>query len=264
MMKIRKYVGDLCLITGENHRGNCPVCGGRNTFTATNDNGVVKYNCYKNTCTIGGFIHTDLTAAEIMMLMRQTAEQKRHREKETMEIPQYVVKPMPTHVKFNRFVRRWGLAIDNLLYDVKDERVVFPIHHKGRMVDAIGRAVGNTQHPKWYRYTGKADYYTIGTGSVLFIVEDVVSAIVAYQEFPHITSMAILGTQLTDKHMEKIGEYDRVVIALDPDAIDKTIKYRSEIQAWTGLRTMAYMLNDDVKYIVEDDMEKLEGMLRND
>jgi hypothetical protein len=113
MMKIRKYVGDLCLITGENHRGNCPVCGGRNTFTATNDNGVVKYNCYKNTCTIGGFIHTDLTAAEIMMLMRQTAEQKRHREKETMEIPQYVVKPMPTHVKFNRFVRRWGLAIDN-------------------------------------------------------------------------------------------------------------------------------------------------------
>ena len=76
--------------------------------------------------------------------------------------------------------------------------------------------------------------------------------------------MAILGTQLTDKHMEKIGEYDRVVIALDPDAIDKTIKYRSEIQAWTGLRTMAYMLNDDVKYRVEDDMEKLEGMLRND
>ena len=92
------------------------------------------------------------------------------------------------------------------MYDVKDERVVFPIKHDGRIIDAVGRAVGKKQHPKWYRYTGEADYYTTGNGKILLIVEDVVSAIIATQELPYITAMAILGTSLSPKHMEKIQE----------------------------------------------------------
>ena len=58
-----------------------------------------------------------------------------------MEIPPYVVSPKAQHTKHQRFVRRWGLAIADTMYDVKDERVVFPIKHKGRIIDAIGRAV---------------------------------------------------------------------------------------------------------------------------
>jgi hypothetical protein len=61
------------------------------------------------------------------------------------------------------------------------------------MIDAIGRAVGATQTPKWYRYTGAADYYTVGVGSTIVIVEDVISALVAYQELPDVSCMAILG-----------------------------------------------------------------------
>ena len=43
----------------------------------------------------------------------------------------------------------------------------FLIKHDGRIVDAVGRAVGKKQHPKWYRYTGEADYYTIGEAKTL-------------------------------------------------------------------------------------------------
>ena len=257
--KQRAFASDLT--THGDYRGDCPFCGGKNTYTATIGGGALKWNCYKMDCHVSGIHDTDMTAEEIMQLMSKTVKQTRQQEAETMEIPVFVVKPTSFHDKFHRFTRRYGLAVGGLLYDVKDERVVFPIKHKGRIIDAIGRAVGKKRFPKWYRYSGEANYFTMGSGSKLLIVEDVVSAIVAWQEFPDITSMAILGTQLTTNHLEKIREYDKVIIALDPDAAKKTIQYRREIEQWTGVPTKALSLFDDIKYRVDDDMDKLKDML---
>ena len=257
--KQRAFASDLT--THGDYRGDCPFCGGKNTYTATIGGGSLRWNCYKMDCHVSGIHDTDMTAEEIMQLMSKTVKQTRQQEAETMEIPVFVVKPTSFHDKFHRFTRRYGLAVGGLLYDVKDERVVFPIKHKGRIIDAIGRAVGKKRFPKWYRYSGEANYFTMGSGSKLLIVEDVVSAIVAWQEFPDITSMAILGTQLTTNHLEKIREYDKVIIALDPDAAKKTIQYRREIEQWTGVPTKALSLFDDIKYRVDDDMDKLKDML---
>ncbi len=262
---IRQFVNDLGLKEGERHRGDCPECRGRNTFTATNNLGDIKYNCFKLGCTVGGIYGTDMTAAEIHRRMEQQQLQRAYtninKEKDTMEIPEYVVTPKASHTKYQRYVRRWGIAIGDTMYDVKDERVVFPIRDGGRIVDAVGRAVGKKQHPKWYRYTGEADYYTIGIGKTLLIVEDVVSAVVAAQELPYITAMAILGTSMNPHHFEKIGEYDKVIIALDPDAIGKTVEYRREIELWTGRKTTAMNLIDDIKYREYEDMEKLKELV---
>ena len=261
---IRQFVNDLGLKESERHRGDCPECRGRNTFTATNNMGDIKYNCFKLGCTVGGIYGTDMTAAEIHRYREQQQQQRAYtnikKEKDTMEIPEYVVTPKASHTKHQRYVRRWGIALGDVMYDVKDERVVFPIKHGGRIVDAVGRAVGKKQNPKWYRYTGEADYYTIGTGSTLLIVEDVVSAVIAVQEMPYITAMAILGTSMNPKHFEKIGEYDKVIIALDPDAIGKTVEYRREIELWTGRKTTAMNLQDDIKYKMEEDIEKLKEL----
>ena len=261
---IRQFVNDLGLKEGERHRGDCPECRGRNTFTATNNMGDIKYNCFKLGCTVGGIYGTDMTAAEIHRRLEQQQQQRAYtnikKEKDTMEIPEFVVTPKASHTKHQRYVRRWGIALGDVMYDVKDERVVFPIKHDGRIVDAVGRAVGKKQNPKWYRYTGEADYYTIGTGSTLLIVEDVVSAVIAVQEMPYITAMAILGTSMNPKHFEKIGEYDKVIIALDPDAIGKTVEYRREIELWTGRKTTAMNLQDDIKYKMEEDLDKLKEL----
>ena len=260
-MKMRDYIDGLSLKDGERHRGDCPQCRGKNTFTAANILGEMRYNCFKLGCTVGGIYDTDMTAAEIYHRMKEQQIARAYtnikKEKETMEIPEYVVIPKANHTKHQRFIRRWGIALGDTMYDVKDERVVFPIKHNGRIVDAIGRAVGKKQNPKWYRYTGDADYYTIGSGKVLLIVEDVLSAIIATQELPYITAMAILGTSLSPKHMEKIQEYNRVIIALDPDAIGKTVEYRREIELWTGNKVIAMNLIDDIKYKMEEDIEKL-------
>lgn len=262
---IRQFVTDLGLKESDRYRGDCPECRGKNTFTATNELGDIKYNCFKLGCTVGGIHGTDMTAAEIHRRLEEQQLQRAYtnikKEKDTMEIPEYVVTPKASHTKYQRYIKRWGIAIGHTMYDVKDERVVFPIKHDGRIVDAVGRAVGKKQHPKWYRYTGEADYYMIGEAKTLLIVEDVVSAIVAFQEIPYVTAMAILGTSLSPKHMEKIGEYEKVIIALDPDAIGKTVEYRREIELWTGNKTVAMNLIDDIKYREYEDMDKLKELV---
>lgn len=239
------------------YRGNCPFCGGRGTWTSTNDGGTLKYNCYKLGCDVGGIFDVDMSAGQIKKRL-QPVEIINTFNPETMEIPAYLVQPTGEHDKFNRFILRWGLPRMGLLYDVKQERVVFPILYKGRIIDAVGRAVGQRTQPKWYRYTGEANYYTAGSGPVLLMVEDVISAITAANELPNVTAMAILGTSINEHHMAKAGEYDRVVVALDPDAMKKTIEFRREVEAWTGLPTYAMKLSDDIKYRRPDDMEKLE------
>ena len=260
-MNIRGYLDSLNLRDEEFIRRDCPSCSGKNTFTATKEMCQIKYNCYKLDCNIGGYHNVDLTAAEIKQLL-SIRETPRETERETMEIPEYVVQPSAEHDKYHKFVAQWGLKDSRLLYDVKDERVVFPIYHKGRIIYANGRAVGNKQ-PKWYRYTGAGDYFFVHADSeTLIIVEDCVSALVIKQILPNVNAMAILGTSLTDKHMEKIAEYSNIIVALDPDAAHKTLQFSREIHLLTGAKTIAFNLDDDIKYKVDNDIERLKELSR--
>ena len=125
----------------------------------------------------------------------------------------------------------------------------------------VGRALDGAI-PKWYRYSGVASYYKRCIGKpngIYVIVEDVISAItVAKLGF---TGMAILGTSLSVAHMEQLGNYSQVIVALDPDAAHKTLRFRQEIEAWTGATTIALRLDDDIKYRVESDIEQLKEFL---
>jgi len=73
--------------------------------------------------------------------------------------------------------------------------------------------------------------------------------------------MAILGTTMNPKHFAKLGEYDKIIIALDPDAVGKTIEYRREIELWTGVKVTAMNLSDDIKYRMQEDLDKLKELL---
>lgn len=257
--KHKAFASDVT--THGNWRGDCPFCGGKNTFSASVDTGTLKYNCYKLGCDVGGVFDTDMTAAEIRAHMKPESKPK-PKEPETMEIPAQLVQPTSEHDLFKRFVYRWGIFDrPGLMYDVAQERVVFPIYYKGRIIDAVGRAVGKRKHPKWYRYTGKADWYTDGVGRKVVLVEDVISAMIVRSIMPDVTGMAILGTSLTAKHMEKIMDYDTIVVALDPDAVGKTIEYRREIELWTGKKVIAMNLLDDIKYREREDIIKLKEIL---
>jgi hypothetical protein len=238
MNNIRAFLDSLDLADQQSRRMNCPSCHSKNTFSALNDGGSIVYNCFKLNCSLTGAYHTGMTAQEIRLRLAKVA------------------KPDPTDPD------RWEIPSDTLMYDVKDKRVVFPIFYKGRMIDAIGRSLADKQ-PKWLRYTGVADYYVVGNSKTIVLVEDTLSAMIATQLVGGLSAMAILGTSLTDKHMAKLGEYNFIIVALDPDAAHKTLIYKKEIESWTGLDTIALRLDDDIKYKVSSDIEKLR-VLTND
>lgn len=264
MQKINNYLETLDITEGMQHRSNCPMCGGKNTFTATKEDGILIYNCYKLGCKARGFLSVGLSFQELQRRLKAMDYDKRREEPLGPVVwPEYVVEPSAEHTLLKRFAKRWDLDLEDMMYDVKDRRAVFPIRHKGVIIDAAGRALDGAV-PKWYRYTGDASVYTSVVGKpngIVIIVEDIISAITAAKLFPGLTGMAILGTSLSAKHMEYLEDFYRVVVALDPDAAQKTIQFKREIEAWTGLPTKALRLEDDLKYKVQSDIQQLRGIV---
>lgn len=259
---INNYLQGIDIAEGFAVRGDCPACNAKNTFTVTKENGVLLYNCYKLSCKVSGYKNIGLTAQEIKQRLTTLNESKR---KEVVPLvwPEYVVMPSAEHTMLHNFIQTWGLGTEDLLYDVKDRRAVFQIYSKGMLVDATGRALDGA-NPKWLRYSGVGSTYTRVFGKpsgVIVVVEDVISAIIAAQENPGLTGMAILGTSLTPDHMEMLDGYHKVIVALDPDAVHKTVQYKREIQSWTGLETVALRLEDDLKYKKTNDLAKLKEVL---
>lgn len=261
-INIRDYVMDLDVPIGGTIRSDCPVCNGRNTFTVTKeaDGGSVLYNCFKLSCElIPSIVPINLTASEIASRLSHLKETK-STSIPTFTTPEYVVYPELEHVLHSRFVARWDLELEDVLYDVKDSRAVFLIKDGHVVVDAIGRALAGAV-PKWYRYTGNAKVFTrcIGEPSgVAVIVEDVISAITVAKVCPNVTGVAILGTNISNIHMPYLQDYTKIIVALDPDATRKGIEYRREIESWTGIPTVAMHLHDDLKYKTEEDLFKLQ------
>ena len=87
-MSIQKYVDDLDLGEGDTVRGDCPDCGGKNTFTAHKSGGAVVYNCYKLGCKIQGIHTVGMTAADIEARMNDVPKPKP--KAEAMILPEYI------------------------------------------------------------------------------------------------------------------------------------------------------------------------------
>ena len=157
------------------------------------------------------------------------------------------------------FCYRYKLDPDELgvMYDVKDDRVVFPVVHDGKIVDATGRAIGK-RLPKWKRYGKSGLPYTYGCGKVAVVVEDCVSAaVVGYGNF---VGVALLGTSLQESHKRYLAQFSTAVIALDPDALPKTLQMAKELRGYVN-DVRVLRLTDDLKYRNPEDMEKLNGII---
>jgi hypothetical protein len=155
-----------------------------------------------------------------------------------------------------KFISRWKLEGIPMLYDIMQHRAVFPIYSdKGRLIDANGRSLrGDT--PKWLRYSGTANYYSYGTGSVAVVVEDVISAAVVGKYITNAVGVAILGTSMNTVHMDYLRRFDKVVIALDPDAAAKCLQFVQILRS-RSISATAMKVCDDIKFQVEDDMAML-------
>jgi len=141
----------------------------------------------------------------------------------------------------------------NLHYDVKDKRVVFPVEHGDYIVDAVGRSVTKLL-PKWKRYGKSSLPFVHGCGNVAVVVEDCVSASVVGSGV--LVGVAVLGTSLAESHKKYLSRFSTAIIALDPDALPKTLAFAKELRGYVQ-DIKIIRLTDDLKYRNESDMEKL-------
>ena len=255
-MNIKGYVEDLDIPVGESRRINCPVCKSYKTFTATNNMGKLLWNCYKVSCNVSGGNRVHLTVDDIRGSMGNVADFA----DETFDMPQYIV-PHRDKRDVLQFCYSYGLDPDKLgaLYDVKEDRVVFPVVHDGKTVDATGRAIGK-RLPKWKRYGKSGLPYTHGCGKVAVVVEDCVSAAVVGGE--SFVGVAILGTSLQESHKGYLAQFSTAVIALDPDALPKTLQMAKELRGHVN-DVRVLRLKDDLKYRNPTDMENLYGIINH-
>jgi len=239
-MNINMYINDLDIDIGESKRLNCPSCNGYKTFTVTNNMGQMLWNCYKSSCQLSGSKRVPLSIKDI-----KKYAQVSEKNSEPFVLPEYIV-PYDGESYY-------GIPNDRLMYDVKEHRVVFPVIHEGRIVDANGRSLGK-RIPKWKRY-GKSDLpFVSGHGKVAVVVEDCVSASVLDSEV--YVGVAVLGTSLSESHKRYLSQFSTAIIALDPDALPKTMAFAKELRAYVN-DVKVLRLQDDLKYKKKDDIENL-------
>ena len=244
---------DYDVANGETKRMNCPVCKGDRTFSITNDMGNLVWKFYKVSCTVSGGTRVPLSISDVQKRLNPVTDTT----EDTFELPAYVV-PHRNKRAVVKWCAEWGINEDEhaLMYDVKEDRVVFPVVHDGKLVDATGRTLSK-RIPKWKRYGNSGLPYTSGCGKVAVVVEDCVSAaIVGYGSF---VGVALLGTSLQDSHRRYLAQFSTAVIALDPDALPKTLAMAKELRGHVS-DVRVLRLVDDIKYRNPTDMEKLDAL----
>ena len=248
------YIYSLNITVGDTRRVDCPICKGYKTFTVTNNMGSLLWNCYKASCNVSGKKRVHLSVEDIRTTFSKTIESNKEND---FMLPEYVVdrKNTPDIVSW---CNKWSInATDlDLHYDVKEHRVVFPIYKDNIIVDAIGRSLGK-RLPKWKKYGNSGLPFSFGCGKVAVVVEDCVSAAVVGSDV--FVGVAVLGTSLSEIHKKYIAQFSTAIIALDPDALPKTLSFAKELRGHVkDVRVLK--LHDDLKYRSKIDLDNLNNL----
>ena len=228
---------------------DCPECGRKNTFSISNINGTIKWNCFHAACDERG-------TGSLKVTRRNAADILRNIEDRPKDVP--FVKPRC----WSRQISQKGLdyvhsvntsgRYDDVYYDVRHKRLVYAIHdNKGTLVDGAGRTLIGAL-PKWYRYGNYAGGFKIGISQTVVVVEDIPSAI-SISEW--VTGYALLGTSLRREHIEELKKYSKVVVALDKDATDKALTMVCTLNR--VVPTDILMLDKDLKSMGDTERERL-------
>ena len=252
-MNIRQHVIDLELPTGHSVRTDCPKCHRKNTFGASNDMGILKWQCFSASCGTRGIGETNLSASDIRALMNAVDIKATI---EPIEFPMSVTRSLPHEA--TSWLEYWGIQdVGTYYWDIKDSRVVFPVIKNHILYDATGRTLNKVVTPKWKRYGGSGLPFIVGKGSVAVVVEDAISAAVCASE--GYVGVALLGTNLMEGHATALNQYHKVIVALDPDASMKSLAHVKELRRHIK-KAVALKLDDDIKYRLDVDLDKLRSM----
>ena len=240
------------IVEGTSQRLDCPECGGSNTLSVSKLNGKVAYMCHRATCDLRGYVDGQFTVDDLIA---------RDHKPKPKTIPDFV--SVWNHCNAVGWLYRFGCAEwmkhnDHLIrYDPKQDRVVFLIEHSGTIIDAVGAYLGNQMGvAKWYRYGNSGEPFVAkyrAADRTCVVVEDAASACsVSRIGFD---GVALLGVNVTKQAMITIGKYDKAIIALDRDALARTIQATKELGQVCDTEIM--VLDKDLKYYSRTELEQM-------
>jgi DNA primase len=146
----------------------------------------------------------------------------------------------------------WEEGYLSFYYDVKQNRLVFPIEKDNKYVNAIGRSLGK-EKPKWYIYGNETHPFVVGNYDTAVIVEDCISACRLHSI--NMTGVAILGTSLKQSYIPTMRKFKKLYVCLDKDATSKAFDIANELMYYVD--TEVKILDDDIKYLNQEELKEL-------
>ena len=239
-MNLKEYLDGISVPSGSSKRSDCPVCGGSNSFSVTNHNGTLIYNCYKASCSAHGATAGLYTSEDASREVSRLLHGEHRQKEQTFVIPSYF-KP----------IEGYG----EKYLDVKENRNVYIVRDStGKAVDAVGRTNVKGVRPKWKRYGNSQHPYVAGPwNGIAVIVEDCISA-EAVRKTGEYTGIGLLGTQIGSGVHTVISHFDGIIFALDFDASSKAVDFYAKYN-WV-VPTTVCLLKEDLKYFRPEEIKE--------
>lgn len=254
------------LNSGDTYRGDCPECGGDNSFSAINEYGSVKYHCFRSSCPLSGSINKEMSYEDVCNALNDDLRGEHDNVRRVYSIPDHFVSvaersEVIEYLRKNNCLTAYYERRADVRYDPKQNRVVFLIKEDGVCYGAIGRAQDRSVTPKWFNYAiGEFLYIcrnsSSGTGRKTgCIVEDCASACAVSSLYDGIS---LLGTNLGAAYLRQLVDFDKLYIALDKDASDKAFEMHRYLSFYCK-DVRIVLLEKDLKYLKKEEIGHVIG-----
>jgi hypothetical protein len=240
---------------GSSYRGDCLFCLNRNTLSVRNENGKLSWKCFHSSCTAKGIASNGVTVDDLQNFMDIKNSPLTSGPIHLFNIPKEFVTVYGNN-KARDYISQYQLEDTEarLMYDVKQDRIVFLIEENGEVVGAVGRALAEDTVPKWYKYNSCHLPFVAGTNKYIGVVfEDCVSA--CKVALANLTGIAIMGTSLKEEYVSPIASIiERCFVCLDKDATEKSFKIKDTLSY--HVPTYVEMIDKDLKNYSVDELKE--------
>lgn len=257
-------VNTLRLQSGLSDRGDCPLCGGRNTFSATNVLGKISFYCFRASCKVSGIIKKDLTLDDA----RTTIKKEIIKTPEPLEVNETIgwesdITKFPyaiDYLKINNCFETYEANPRLFFYDTIQERLVFCSYETNNSFNlATGRSLIGRK-PKWYKYVALPGAVFCVAGNIrpetVYIAEDCASACSLSRLGGW--GLALTGTRYDIQTLvDRTKEFKHVVICLDKDAQHVSLDLQRDLKGASSFHSVRIAtLSDDAKYLSKEKLTK--------
>lgn len=245
-------------------RFDCPNCYGANTLSIYKNPWNISWHCFRASCGIWGDMKNEISLNDIQSIAQATRSlgSDHNTNSSVFSIPDYWCSPLNNDVAYNYLrnnhcIYAYSKDLVDIKYDPKQNRVVFICKDdKGVVRNAVGRSLESLSTPKWLVFGNSTYPLFVGHNtSTAILVEDAASACAVSEVY---TGVAILGTSFRFDYWHLLQKYDRVIIALDQDALRKGIKLEHAMSLFCKNVSVQY-LKRDLKYLDIKEIKEIIG-----